>query len=397
VENITAILDEHQKLVSYHMRDLFDFLEKKDITNISREYKANIGKRKVDIGFNLFTIISDTYHQENFHSDILKSILDPSENHRKGDQYLTLFLEFIKSHNVEISLSNYNNALVLREKGKIDILIEDAISKRAIIIENKINNAPDMDRQLPRYLKFIKDRGLICDAIIYLRLNQNSLPNTKNWTAAEKEEIWKLLLPVSAYNETEYDILNGWIYKAEKITNQIDVLLILRQYGSLIKKLGANIMNKQIMNKFYDQMMVSDNYQTALSLNSMLNDLILYRVNKLIEEFRVNCNPFDSVNNWKDFVVYFFKLPFQQADLSIDIGVYQEHYSFQFWDRNHKSQGVGPIVSMLLTKLNMEREFHEEGNRMCKEFKFPTQENELYDFIRKFNERLEKAINSIGK
>jgi hypothetical protein len=56
------------------------FLHNANLFNLAREYNTNLAKRDVDIGFNLFAIVSDIYYRENFHSDILKTYLsNPSD------------------------------------------------------------------------------------------------------------------------------------------------------------------------------------------------------------------------------------------------------------------------------------------------------------------------------
>src|SRR5687768_2464057 len=56
-------------------------------------YDARRKTRDIDVGFNLFVIISDIYHKENFHSDILTRLIDPRGTHQEKDRYLQLFLE----------------------------------------------------------------------------------------------------------------------------------------------------------------------------------------------------------------------------------------------------------------------------------------------------------------
>ena len=47
---------------------------------VASDYRAALRKRDVDIGFNLFALISDLYYRENFHSDILRALIDPSRS-----------------------------------------------------------------------------------------------------------------------------------------------------------------------------------------------------------------------------------------------------------------------------------------------------------------------------
>lgn len=48
------------------------------LADLDQKFEANLKKRNIDIGFNLFSIISDVYYRENLHSDILAAFLDHS-------------------------------------------------------------------------------------------------------------------------------------------------------------------------------------------------------------------------------------------------------------------------------------------------------------------------------
>lgn len=143
IQTWKEIIENHSKGIEIFIRSMID---------LQSEYEK--GKtEKVDVGFNVFTLSSDFYYRENFNSDITKAFLDPQEKHNEGYKYLHLFIELLNRVNaqIEIKKSDFENSLVEREKYNIDILITDVTSKKAIIIENKINNAVDQYRQLPKY------------------------------------------------------------------------------------------------------------------------------------------------------------------------------------------------------------------------------------------------------
>ena len=52
-------------------------------------------RQDTSIGFNAFALVSDTYYRENFHSDVIKAILDPHSGHGEGTLYLKKFIEFV--------------------------------------------------------------------------------------------------------------------------------------------------------------------------------------------------------------------------------------------------------------------------------------------------------------
>ena len=361
------------------------------LSALAGEYNANLKKRDVDLGFNLFAIISELYYRENFHSDILKALIDPKGKHQEQETFLYLFLEFIRSHGAAISLKDYSNVQVEREEGRIDILIKDEDSKKAIIIENKINNAGDMPKQLPRYLKAVTENGYTCDAIVYLRLNGDAGPDTTEWTPDELKQVKAILKVICAYNETEKDLLRGWILQCEKVSINLDARHILRQYGDLIKKLGGNIMNKPIMDKFYKSIVEGENLKTALSLKAMLDDLVLYRVEKIIDKFKSDLAPFGQINNYQDCDAYFINLIWKDAHLGLDICVYPESYSFQFWDRNDK-EGTKGHAKAILHKMGCLEEYTPKAGEFCKEFAFPSQEEALIKHITAFKKKLGEVV-----
>ena len=117
--------------------------------------------------FNIFETISDLYTREKFHSDILFTILDsntPEIGTIRNKEILEEFVkmvdssfEFIVDDTVKVSKEESNKVLNgdYEKQGYIDLLITNS-HNQAIIIENKINDAPDMENQLVRYMEYVK-------------------------------------------------------------------------------------------------------------------------------------------------------------------------------------------------------------------------------------------------
>ena len=347
---------------------------------------------KTSIGLNLFAIISDLYYRENFHSDVLKVLLDPHSPHKEDDKYLKFFLRFLQSQDTPIDLANYSNVRIEREERRIDLLIADEDSKRAIIIENKINGAGDMPRQIPRYLEYVTEQGYSCDAIIYLRLNGYSEPDTTDWSVDEIKVVKSLLTVICAYNETNNDLLNGWISKCTDASTNDDAKHIFRQYGAIITKLGGNVMNKPIMKQFYDKMLEGENYKTAQSLSSMLQDLVNYRRDNILDVFRSNSAPFNKLGPWQN-VALFMNLNWQGGNICIDVAVNPDNYEFFFWDRSDR-EGKYKRAQDLLTKMNCLGEYVPVERGFQKDFSFPSQEIALFDHIKAFNQNLSKVTST---
>lgn len=376
------------------VRAVSDFICSPDMSDLAKRYQVALQKRNPDIGFNLFELISDYYYRETFHTHILHALLDPTGKHNEKNKYLRLFLAFICAQKAKVNLTDYENAEVVEEQEKIDILILDQKSKNAIIIENKINDAVDQEKQLPRYLEDVTASGYRCDAIIYLRLHGYTDPDSRGWTDDEWKRVKALLTIVCAYNgndEDENDLLKGWIFKCEYLSNNLDAKHILRQYGALLKKLGGNIMNKPIMEDFYKIILQDKNLTTALSLKAMVEELVLFRVEKIINTFRSDLTPFRKLGNCGNDDAIFENLLWGDAHLSIDIEVYQESYSFCFWDRND-GEAVKALARTILQKMNCLDEYISNSGMFVKTFKFPSQEDELFDHIRAFKKNLAAAL-----
>ena len=72
---------------------ILDFLKSEDFKKTYDTYLTL--KNDSDISFNIFSMISDYYHKENMHTDILKKFLDPNAGHEEGNKFLYLFIDMI--------------------------------------------------------------------------------------------------------------------------------------------------------------------------------------------------------------------------------------------------------------------------------------------------------------
>jgi len=378
-------------------------IRSQDFAFLATQYEEALKKQNADIGFNLFELISEYYYRETLHTHILYSLLDPNGKHDAKDHYLHLFLEFIRSQGAAIEVDDYESAEVEEEQGKIDLLIlgKKVISgkRKAIIIENKINCAVDQPRQLPGYLQKLKNRDngcYKCDAIIYLRLNGDTPPGEHGWLEDEKSDVKSLLTIISAYNNTDNDLRTGWILKCKDLRDvgTSDAKHILGQYGEIIRKLGANIMNEPIMEQFYLKMHDGGNLKTALHLKMMLDELIAYRVKQIIHNFSLNHAPFDELYFWPSNLAV-FKLSRGTHNLQMVVQANNENYSLFFWDVNFTGTGEN-VPEKLLNKIDCFDDYeYENVNRrfqLKKTFAFPGQELELKQHIEMFSEKLGSVL-----
>lgn len=294
-----GFLKTYQKLISCHIDGVRELLTNDTIRQVGWEYSQS-DTNPAGNSLNVFTMASDLYYRENFHSDIIKAFLDPNEKHGEGTIFLFSFIDFLNDNfrdKVNIAKINFNNAIVEREVGRIDILVRSEDSMHCIIIENKINNAGDMQRQLPRYYDYMTNLGYTIDAIVYLPLDINKHPDMTSWTEDDRKHVLPVLCHVPAFQKKGISLVNGWLLPCTQLTNNIDCISILRQYSNLINLLSKSIMDNVILGKFYSYLLDGDNLQSAISIKNMLNDIPAYMTSRIMDQLKAS--GFDNVWSWK--------------------------------------------------------------------------------------------------
>ena len=254
-------------------------------------------EKRMETGFNLFYLISDHYYRETFHSDIIAALLSPKEKHGGGNLYLNLFLDMIG-----VDKSNYQDAKVHKEYGtndgtlggRIDIFIEGG-NKHCVVVENKLNNAGDTYKQLPKYYHYLDNNKYNIDKFVYLPLNPYKTPDKSDWSDEERIFIDGKLKILPAFLEGEPNLIDNWLEIAEKKTENEDARFIIKQYVTVLRNLTNSIMNAKSLKSFYNEMIEGDNLKTALSVRDMLNDLPEYMAKRIVDEFSSNYEPFEKV------------------------------------------------------------------------------------------------------
>ena len=161
------LLQYVQTLSDKNLDNLKSFLND-ECKEYSKEKSRIFAEHDIDntLRFNFFESISDTWYRENFHSDILYTILNP-DTAEIGRKYFVE--EVVKFLGIENRFDCTKDFEVTREKGHIDLLIKN--DEQAIIIENKINYATDQDEQLVRYMKYVDETlGIKTYTVVYLTL-----------------------------------------------------------------------------------------------------------------------------------------------------------------------------------------------------------------------------------
>ncbi len=232
--------------------------------------------------FNFFESISDKWYRENFHSDILYTLLNPKTKEIGRKLFIQEFIKFldlnkeqfdcdvdfeiIKEAPTGIIKWNDNNGNEREKKGFIDLLIRN--KKQAIIIENKINYAPDMENQLVRYMKYVEEVLHIHNyTVVYLTLinDKNKRPPINSYDECFKKYTDKLrngkvLKEIYAVNN-EKSIAKTFLTKCQneltksKKQNSNIAYVYVEQYKVLLNHLGGyaymSTIDKKILEKIY--------------------------------------------------------------------------------------------------------------------------------------------------
>lgn len=257
--------------------------------------------------FNIFETISDQYYKEKFHSDILYSILNPETPEIGTICNKEILEEFVKmvdsafdfkvDDTVKVSKEESNKVLNgdYEKQGYIDLLITNSQNK-AIIIENKINDAQDMENQLVRYMDYVKNQKFgksMTDKefknnvrVVYLTLEPGKIPDIDEYgnSFAEYKELLsdakggkdgKILKYRSAVDSNNkktdlYTFLEQSIEHLKKRTDDEAALLkkiYFEQYKTLLGHLGGNAAMLEYQKKLLEHIYFSkENLEAARDL-----------------------------------------------------------------------------------------------------------------------------------
>ena len=354
-----------------------------------KRYREYIDKNNFEENypFNIFELISDIYYRENFHSDIIAKLFE-------NEIVLKNFLDFIG-----VDKNKYKNYEVEREESKIDILIKT--EKNCIIVENKLNWAKDMPEQLFRYYNECKNnKKLEVDKIVYLSPNSWKQPEEQSIKEIPKE----LIKTIIGYDGENNDFYTMVLEKSlEEMNNKEpkEWRLLLEHYLKILRQTGETKMDK-LTKEFYDKI-VNDGkeYEKIELIATMYNDLTKTRINNLASTFSG-----ENYNNecfYRDF--YSEKRGISYA---IDIYIYKDKSLLFLFSReeetatddNPKSKKKweqdNKDIEAWLKKHNLFDGFYFDDDwRWYKGFKFPEEENKLYEFAKKLIECLEEDVESI--
>lgn len=367
----------------------------KNITELLNELTPlakEIERRRLetfDIGFNVFQLASDTYYRENFHSYILYNLINP-EYHEEGKLFLNLFIDCLNECGpVKIDKNDFQNSIVERESDRVDIRIRDKDSGKSIIVENKMNGAPDQYRQIPRYHKIEEKSGFEIPAVVYLTLIDGKVVSTLDWTEDEIQVILPKIIYLPAIASNRVNLINNWLKKCIQASVHEDIPAILRQYRNIINYLNRQQMDQNLLEKFYASTQDEEKFRTALEVREMLSKLCEHRAQRILKHFSKSTNRFAGKavfphkGEWR---AKFQDSTFSQISLWIDIACREDTTKIFFVESQTKELDK---LGTFLNTLKIDFTDSEHDDAFEKSFKYPSQEKELYSYLTELFQKLE--------
>ncbi len=295
------------------------------LDKFNKLYDCNNEKKKLGVhDYSLINALLKRTDEVNLHSNFIYSMINPRASHYCGNIFLKFFLKSIE----EANFINIDNARVHKEKGKIDLLIEDG--ENIIIIENKLK-APDQEHQISRYIqyvfdKYLKKTDLINDRIriVYLSEYKKIPSKEKNSTVGfdeldnkSKKLIWQdnnitlcngniLDLPINTrlkFNRVQHSIeLLKWVEltKTWLTTNKpsnSSLVYAFDEYQLILKRLNTKKQWRNLMSLDEYTLGLEEEEQKKMYVfmrksNDILNDFLgkkLFReIDKLFQNYPQN-------------------------------------------------------------------------------------------------------------
>lgn len=239
-----------------------------------------------ETGFNVFQLLGPN---ESAHSRLLAGLFDPRGAHGEGELYGSLLLEHLadkvsgRRPTLAGELRKFRPTWVgteyalagVQALGRIDIALLDEGKREAVVIENKIRNAPDMERQLPRYFELLQKQEYKVIAAVYLLRDAERFPPDCDDVLKER------IIPVTA---TKF--LADYLKVCAGKTADTGVKIILEQYRSFL--MDDSTVPNETMKCFYDTLCLDkpqEKHLAPVDLRRMLNALPTY----LAHELHVHC------------------------------------------------------------------------------------------------------------
>ncbi len=267
--------------------------------------RALVGKTENDSNrFNLFKVVSDRFHREKLHSAILAFLLEKAPRFWEVfladlDESKDTYLQETKGTHLQDYFNTTEPVNILLEDGQkgdgfIDVLIHN--HKYAIIVENKLNRARDMNDQLCRYYHYVTEKKkLQVVGLVYMPLEHNKKPPIESYdcsrctrekcekTGKETLDSLTVVFPVQKLVAS----LTRWEIETQREQEDNflkDLHMFVRHYIDLLTQLGAQAMtfnhDKEIVREIFSN---PHHLHAAAELNDIWQHLHSY-LQPLVDE-----------------------------------------------------------------------------------------------------------------
>ena len=399
-KDLIKVIDNLYSSMNNYNIEVINLISNLKEENIKR-YEDILEKQGDKLNFNIFDIITDKWKRENFHSEILKFLLENYE------VFFNNFLELINIKNKE----EYLNAEITNEEARIDILIKS--EKKAIIVENKINWAPDQNEQLAKYYKKVKDEyKKEVEKIIYIVPSKDKNPDEQTFGKDEKikKEIKDRLEKIISFDGSKNDLVSCLEKSRDKLKENLEKtknnfdsedfnkLFFINHYIEILKRTGAGDMSEVELNFFKE---IMEKYKTDKDIFKKINYIAEMCSNnnlaKILNDYFIsklgmnNCGYNKEEGSYSCQYWLDYNKDKKENAFSITIHSYKiSKVHLTLWDNNEN------INNILKTVIKKEAEY------LIKEgltdagiiFNIPDEEDKLLDLVSKLKKAFDEFCNS---
>lgn len=399
-KDLIKVIDNLYSSMNNYNIEVINLISNLEKENIKR-YEEILEKQGDRLNFNIFDIITDKWKRENFHSEILKFLLENYE------EFFDNFLELINIKDKK----EYLNAEITNEEARIDILIKS--EKKAIIVENKINWAPDQNEQLAKYYKKVKDEyKKEVEKIIYIVPSKDKNPDEQTFGKDEKikKEIKDRLEKIISFDGSENDLVSCLEKSRDKLKENLENtknnfdsknfnrLFFINHYIEILKRTGAGDMSEVELNFFKE---IMEKYKTDKDIFKKINYIAEMCNNnnlaKILNDYFIsklgmnNCGYNKEEGSYSCQYWLDYNKDKKENAFSITIHSYKiSKVHLTLWDNNEN------INNILKTVIKKEAEY------LIKEgltdagiiFNIPDEEDKLFDLVSKLKKAFDEFCNS---
>ena len=293
--------------------------------------KHNSGENYTSI----FKEISGVFYYENYHSDILAYYL---KNEDVKYEFINWLKNSIGSDKIIVT-EEYFSGKVIREKNKIDVTLFNYNNSKAIIIENKSNNAGDQFKQLFRYYTKLNNKGINIEAILYLNKDSLKQPDFSDLNDSQIKEIKKNLVcgKLVGVNSFVENVINKVIAK----TDDIRLNGLSQEIRDFFNHIVYGEMNMENMEDFIVELNKNDNLKKLKKAVDAYNDIPNYLAKKYMEYINKHGTDFNPWL-WREWYIAIDKKK-NHVNYTVDIEFSLENVKFRIFMRTGSEKHLSEL------------------------------------------------------